>query len=80
MHLSAIHIGGAAMTKTLIDIDDELLAGATAALGTTTKDTVNQALARVIRIDAFERQVEFAKQGGFDDLLDPEAMKGAWRQ
>jgi Arc/MetJ family transcription regulator len=68
------------MTKTLIDIDDELLAGATVALGTTTKkDTVNQALARVIRIAAFERQVEFAKQGGFDDLLDPEVMKGAWR-
>jgi Arc/MetJ family transcription regulator len=68
------------MTKTLIDIDDELLAGATAALGTTTKkDTVNQALVRVVRIAAFERQVEFAKQGGFDDLLDPEVMKGAWR-
>jgi Arc/MetJ family transcription regulator len=68
------------MTETLIDIDDELLAGATVALGTTTKkDTVNQALARVIRIAAFERQVEFAKQGGFDDLLDPAVMKGAWR-
>ena len=68
------------MTKTLIDIDDELLAGATAALGTTTKkDTVNQAPARVIRIAAFGRQVEFAKQGGFDDLLDPDVMKGAWR-
>lgn len=68
------------MTKTLIDIDDELLAKATAALGTTTKkDTVNQALARVIRIAAFESQIEFARGGGFDDLLDPEVMKGAWR-
>ncbi|HEU4947730.1 MAG TPA: type II toxin-antitoxin system VapB family antitoxin [Kribbella sp.] len=68
------------MTKTLIDIDDELLAGATAALGTKTKkDTVNQALARVSRIAAFEDLIEFAKGGGFDDSLDPEVMKGAWR-
>lgn len=72
--------GGAAMTKTLIDIDDELLSKATAALGTTTKkDTVNQALERVVRIAAFESQVEFARAGGLDALLDPEVMKGAWR-
>lgn len=68
------------MTKTLIDIDDELLSKATAALGTTTKkDTVNQALERVVRIAAFESQVEFARAGGLDALLDPEVMKGAWR-
>jgi hypothetical protein len=50
MHLSAIHIyGGAAMTKTLIDIDDELLAEAATILGTSSiKDTVNAALADVL--------------------------------
>ncbi|WP_328995655.1 type II toxin-antitoxin system VapB family antitoxin [Kribbella sp. NBC_01245] len=68
------------MTKTLIDIDDNLLAQATSALGTRTKkDTVNEALARVVRIAAFESAVEFAREGGFDDALNPEVMKGAWR-
>jgi Arc/MetJ family transcription regulator len=68
------------MTKTLIDIDDTLLAKAAEALGTTTKkDTVNAALARVARIAATEDLIAFARAGGFDDLLDPELMKGAWR-
>ncbi|MEU0089109.1 type II toxin-antitoxin system VapB family antitoxin [Kribbella sp. NPDC006257] len=68
------------MTKTLIDVDDALLAKAAAALGTSTKkDTVNQALARVARIAAAEDLIEFARDGGFDDLQDPEVMKGAWR-
>jgi Arc/MetJ family transcription regulator len=68
------------MTKTLIDIDDDLLAKAAEILGTTTKkDTVNQALTRLVRIAAAERFIEFAREGGLDDLLDPEVMKGAWR-
>ena len=69
------------MTKTLIDVDDALLAKAAAALGTSTKkDTVNQALARVARIAAAEDLIEFAQHGGLDDLQDPEVMKGAWRR
>lgn len=37
------------MTKTLLDIDDDLLAEATEALGTVTKkDTVNEALRTVV--------------------------------
>jgi Arc/MetJ family transcription regulator len=69
------------MTKTLIDVDDALLAKAAAALGTSTKkDTVNQALARVARIAAAEDLIEFARDGGLDDLQDPEVMKGAWRR
>lgn len=68
------------MAKTLIDVDVDLLTKAMAALGTSTKkDTVNQALARVVRIAAFENMVTFAKDGGLDDLNDPEVMKGAWR-
>lgn len=68
------------MTKTLIDVDDDLLARAATELGTKTKkDTVNQALGLVLRAAAFERAVEFAKAGGLDDTLDPEVMKDAWR-
>lgn len=74
-----IHVE-AAMSKTLIDIDDDLLAKASAHLGTETKkDTVNRALALVVRAAAFERVVEFAQSGGFDDLLDPAVMREAWR-
>jgi len=68
------------MARTLIDIDDELLAKAAVELGTTTKkDTVNAALADVLRRRAVAREIEFAKSGGYADLLDPEVMKKAWR-
>ena len=68
------------MAKTLIDIDDDLLARAAAHLGTTTKkDTVNRALEILVRAAAFDRFVEFAKEGGLDDLSDPDVMKQAWR-
>lgn len=68
------------MTKTLIDIDDELLAKAAAVLGTSTKkDTVNAALADVLRVSAANQFLESARSGLYDDLLDPEVMKGAWR-
>jgi len=68
------------MAKTLIDVDDDLLARAAAHLGTKTKkDTVNSALEAVVRAAAFEAFVQFAEGGGLDDLLDPEVMKQAWR-
>jgi Arc/MetJ family transcription regulator len=68
------------MTKTLIDIDDELLAKAAAVLGTNTKkDTVNAALADVLRVRTASQFLESARSGLYDDLLDPEVMKGAWR-
>ncbi len=68
------------MTKKLVDVDTDLLAKATKELGTKSPDgTVNEALARVVRVAAFEREVEFAKAGGYDDLLDPDVMSQAWR-
>jgi Arc/MetJ family transcription regulator len=68
------------MTKTVIDIDDELLAEAGKALGTTTKkDTVNKALKEIVRLRAVEQHVESLRNGLYADLLDPEVMKGAWR-
>lgn len=68
------------MAKTLIDIDDELLAKAAAELGTRTKkDTVNAALAEVLRRRAALELMDFAREGGFRDLLHPKVMKRAWR-
>jgi Arc/MetJ family transcription regulator len=66
--------GGPAMTRTRVGIDSDLLAQVMDFLGTTSKsEAVNQALAIVVRAAAFEREVELAKSGGYDDLLDAEA-------
>ena len=59
------------MTKTLIEIDDEYLAAAQQALGTTTKkDTVNAALREVLanrrRAVALTRLRDAANEGAFD--------------
>jgi Arc/MetJ family transcription regulator len=61
------------MTKTLLDVDDDLLAEATAALGTSTKkDTVNEALRAVVettrgrRRRALEDLQRMADEGAID--------------
>ncbi|GAA1817092.1 hypothetical protein GCM10009682_42400 [Luedemannella flava] len=61
------------MAKTLIDIDEDLLAEATRALGTATKkDTVNEALRRAVessrepRRRALEELQLIADEGGID--------------
>jgi Arc/MetJ family transcription regulator len=61
------------MAKTLIDVDEELLAEATTALGTSTKkDTVNEALRQAVETSRERRRrglVELrriADEGGFD--------------
>lgn len=69
------------MTKTLIDIPDELMAEAMAALGTSTKaETVRTALARVSKQ---EKQREFirwiAETDALGDLRDPEVRAAARR-
>jgi Arc/MetJ family transcription regulator len=66
---------GDLMTKNLVDLDDEALAGAAEWFGTTTPgDTVNAALrdaaARAQRARALAEMVEIAKAGQFDELLD----------
>ena len=70
------------MSKTLIDIDDDLLAEAAIAFGTTTKkDTVTQALqrgvdeARARRERALERLEQLADEGAFNFDLLPELDK-----
>jgi Arc/MetJ family transcription regulator len=61
------------MAKTLIDIDEELLAEATVALGTATKkDTVTAALTKIVeearerRLRALEQLRIAADEGAFD--------------
>ena len=69
------------MTKTLIDIDLDLLHQSQQILGTTTKkDTVNGALREVVRRWAAEEFIELARGGAFDDLLNPEIAEQAWRR
>ncbi|WP_217240230.1 type II toxin-antitoxin system VapB family antitoxin [Streptomyces sp. AC555_RSS877] len=65
------------MTKTLIDIDEALLAEAAIAFGTKTKkDTVNAALKEGVerkkRALALARLAARADAGDFDELLDRE--------
>lgn len=68
------------MGKRLVDIDDDLLAGASSILETSTmKDTVNRSLASVIAADRRRRHAErLATMEGLD-LDDPDVMSGAWR-
>lgn len=78
------------MAKTLIDIDESVLAAAAAELGTTTKkDTVNEALRLVARRQQRARRIldeaagldenPYAHLGIGADITDPEIMKGARR-
>ena len=66
--------------RTVVDIDDELLDAARAALGTTTKvETVNRALAEVAALAARRRDLERLCAGGLPDLGDDALYDAAWR-
>lgn len=68
------------MSKTLIDLDDELLAQAAELLGTKTKkDTVNRALSEYVKFRLRMSLGERLASGGLPDLADPETMARAWR-
>ena len=69
------------MTKTLIEIDDEYLAAAQQALGTTTKkDTVNAALREVTALAARRRDLHRLTSRGLPDLEDEDVMRTAWQR
>jgi len=69
------------MTKTLIEIDDEYLAAAQQALGTSTKkDTVNAALREVTALAARRRDLQRLTSRGLPDLEDEDVMQAAWRR
>jgi Arc/MetJ family transcription regulator len=64
------------VSKTLIDVDDELLAKARQILGAgTKKDTVNGALREVVRRWAAEEFGHLARTGVFDELLKNESVE-----
>lgn len=68
------------MTKRLLDIDDAALADATRILETATmKDTVNEALRRVSRIEGSTAWIDLMASEDFVDLRDSGVMGGAWR-
>jgi Arc/MetJ family transcription regulator len=69
------------MSKTLIDLDDDLLAKTQQILGAATKkDTVNGAMREVVRRDAANRLIDLGRKGAYADLLDPEIAERAWRR
>jgi Arc/MetJ family transcription regulator len=68
------------MTKTLIDLDEDLLARTQEILGTTTKkDTVNAAMRDVVRRAMAREFLAMARAGALKDLADPDVMAQAWR-
>jgi Arc/MetJ family transcription regulator len=72
---------GAAMAKTLIDVDEAQLAAAQKVLKTETKkDTVNAALRQVTALAARRRDLQRLIAGGLPDLSDEEVMRAAWQR
>lgn len=66
--------------KTSVEIDEDLLEAAKRILETTTvKDTVEEALREVARVEARRREVETLTRMKDLDLADPDVMAGAWR-
>lgn len=68
------------MAKRIIDIDDDYLAAATAALRSPTPThTVNQALRLVTQMKIHLDHVDTLAAGDLTDLADDEVMAQAWR-
>ena len=68
------------MTKRLVDIDDDVLAAARGALGTSTlKATVHAALTEAAAAAQRRRFVQRMLDDGLPDLRDPTVATSAWR-
>jgi Arc/MetJ family transcription regulator len=68
------------MSATQIELDSKLLAEAAEILGTKTKkETVNEALRRVVQSDLRRRHVDELAAGALPDLADHDIMAAAWR-
>jgi Arc/MetJ family transcription regulator len=68
------------MSKRLVDIDDELLAEASAVLGAATmKEAVNRSLESVVLAARRRRHSQRLETMGGLDLDKPKVMAGAWR-
>jgi Arc/MetJ family transcription regulator len=63
--------------RTTLEIDDDMLSQAREILGTRgVKDTVDEALREVLRMEAGRRLIEWLKEN--EDLHNPEIMRHAW--
>lgn len=68
------------MSRTLVDVDDALLAEAAQLLGTRTKkDTVNAALAELVKQRRRAELVDWLAGDPLPDLRDDSVMSRAWR-
>ena len=68
------------MTKTLIDLDEDVLRRAMELSGLTTKKAVvTTALEIWVRRMELARYADFASGGALSDLADPEVIRGAQR-
>lgn len=69
-----------AVTKRLVDIDDELLREAGTILGARTmRETVNRALEGVVAAERRRRLIDRLESGDGIDLADESIMNDAWR-
>ena len=68
------------MSKTSVDIDDNLLEQTRNVLGTSSiRETIHRALLEVVRAAARRQEVEALVTMDGLDLADTEIMKNAWR-
>lgn len=68
------------MTRTMVDLDDDLVDQAREFLGTSSKrETVHAALREVVRQRLAERYMDWLATNPLPDLTDPAVMGGAWR-
>jgi Arc/MetJ family transcription regulator len=66
--------------KTSVTVDEELIARASAVLGTRSlRETIQRSLEEVVAQDLRQRHIERLKRGEFDDLSDRAVMAAAWR-
>lgn len=73
-------VGPVGSGGTKLEVDDQLLASARAAIGTTTTaETVNRALAHVVALAARRRDLDRLRAGGLPDLGDVALYDAAWR-
>jgi hypothetical protein len=67
------------MSRTVIDLDDELVEQAAAVFGTSTKvATVNAALADAVNRAKRMEFIDWLVSGGLPDLSDHKVMNAAW--
>ena len=75
-----VSVSTANRRKTSFEIDTEKVAVAKEVLGTTTlTDTVDAALAEVVKLRQRRQLVELLFRPGALALDEPETMRGAWR-